>query len=77
MTGFDYAPAERVETVPEIVARAEEVSPVRGGVFVVAPDEAYTVELPLPRDGITITSQVTLLSADRIASEGLVAPGED
>lgn len=74
MTGFDYQPAERIETVPEVVALADEISPARGGVFSIALGEAYAVETPLPRDGITITSQCTRLSAAKAA--GLPVPDD-
>lgn len=69
MTGFDYAPAERLTIVPEIVVLAGEVSPSRGGVFSLAADEAYEVEVPFPRDGLTITSQVTRMSAKDLEKE--------
>lgn len=69
MTGFDYAPAERITIVPEIVVLAEEVSPSRGGVFSLAADEAYQVEVAFPRDGLTITAQVTRMSAKDLENE--------
>lgn len=73
MAGFDYAPVERVEDVPEIVALLAEVSPERGGVFSIAASEAYAVETVLLPDGITVTCQVSRLSeAD---SAGLPVPG--
>ena len=72
MTGFDYTPAERIEIVPEIVTLADEVIP--GGMFSVAEDEAYTVEVVMPRDGITVTSQVTRMSATEISAAGLPVP---
>lgn len=77
LTGFDYAPAERVTTVPEIVALAAEVSPSRGGVFSLAADEAYSVEAVFPRDGLTITTQVSRMSAADLAAEvpALAYPG--
>lgn len=62
MTGFDYAPAERIEDVPEIVALVAEVSPERGGVFSIAPLEAYAVETVMLPDGITVTCQVSRLN---------------
>ena len=67
MAGFDYAPAERLEEVPEVIALVAEVTPVRGGVFSIAPNEAYRVENPLLPDGITISSQVTQLDPDDTA----------
>lgn len=75
MTGFDYQPAERIETVPEIVFLAAEVAPVRGGVVSIAADEAYNIEVPMPRDGITITAQVTRMSQSQIATAGITYPG--
>lgn len=69
MAGFDYAPAERQAVVPEIIALAEEVSPARGGVFSLAADEAYTVEVPMPRDGLTITAQATRMSSTALEAE--------
>ena len=77
MTGFDYQPAERITTVPELVALAAEVSPSRGGVFSLAADEAYEVEVVMPRDGLTVSSQVTRMSASELASEDptLTFPG--
>jgi len=72
MTGFDFAPAERVETVPEIVSLTAEVSPSRGGVFSIATGEAYAVEVVMPPDDITETSQVTRLSASKAV--GLPVP---
>lgn len=74
MAGFDYAPAERVATVPEIVALASEVSPVRGGVFSLAADEAYEVETVMPRDGITVTTQVTRMRQSEIDAAALPLP---
>lgn len=75
MTGFDYDPAERVEIVPEIVCLAAEVNPLRGGVFSLAADEVYQVETVFPRDGITITAQVSRRSAAQIAADTLTYPG--
>ncbi len=77
MTGFDYDPAERVASVPEIVALAEEVSMSRGGVFSLAADEQYAVETVLPRDGLTVTAQVSRRSASKVAAEPLAYPGQD
>ena len=72
-----YGAAERVELIPEVVALAAEIDPERGGVFVVAADtggfEGYEVENPLLPDGITVSSQVSRLSAEQIA--GLPTPG--
>lgn len=65
MTGFAL-PAERIETVPEIVCLASEVAPIRGGIFSIAADEAYRVEIALPRDGITVKVQVTRLTQAQI-----------
>lgn len=77
LTGFDYAPAERVTTVPEIVFLADEVSPSRGGAVSLAADEAYEVEAVMPRDGLTVTVQVTRMSAADLAKEDplLTYPG--
>lgn len=69
LTGFDYAPAERVTTVPEIVFLASEVSPSRGGAVSLAADEAYEIEATFPRDGLTITCQVSRMSAQDLARE--------
>ena len=77
MAGFDYAPAERLLTVPKIVALAAEVSPARGGTFVLASDEAYDVEIAEPRDGITITAQVTRMGQADQTAAGLPVPGDD
>lgn len=74
MVGFDYAPAERMEISPEVVALAAEVAPTRGGVFSIAPGIAYRVETPMPIDGLTITAQVTkVVDATLLAS--LPIPG--
>lgn len=75
MAGFRFAPAERVEEVPQIVALADEVSPVRGGFYSISADEAYTVEVTMPRDGLTVTSQVTRMTAAEIAASALPVPG--
>ena len=75
MTGFDYAPAERITTVPEIVVLASEITPKRGFVFSLAADEAYEVEIVMPRDGITITTQVTRMSQSEIDAATLPLPG--
>lgn len=72
MTGFDYAPVERMEEVPEIVALVAEVDPARGGVFSIASGEAYQVENPLLPDGLTVTCQVTRLDVEDTA--GLPTP---
>lgn len=74
MTGFDYDPAERMSSVPEIVMLAAEVSPARGGVFSLAADEQYQVETVLPKDGLTVTAQVSRRSASRLAAEPLAHP---
>jgi len=74
MAGFDYAPAQRVESVPEVVVLSAVVTPSRGGIFSVASDEAYTVEVVMPRDGITITSQVTRMKQSEIDAAGLPLP---
>jgi hypothetical protein len=76
MTGFDYDPSERMASVPEIVMLADEVSPARGGVFSLAADEQYQVETPMPRDGLTITAQVSRRSTSKIAAEPLAYPGQ-
>ena len=74
MAGFDYAPAERMVTVPEIVALIAEVSPSRGGVYSIASDEAYVVETVMPKDGITVTTQVTRLRQSQIDAAPLPLP---
>lgn len=74
MAGFDYAPAERLTEVPRIVSLVSEISPVRGGVFSIAADEAYTVEIVMPRDGITITTEVTRMSQSEIDAATLPVP---
>ena len=76
MTGFDYDPAERVASVPEIVLLAEEVSPARGGVFSLTSDDQYQVEFVQPRDGLTITVQVSRRSGSRVSAEPLAYPGQ-
>lgn len=73
MTGFDFDPAQRIERVPEVVALAADITPARGDVFSILAGEAYTVEVPLPVDGITITCQCTRMSASEAA--GLSVPG--
>lgn len=75
MTGFDYDPAERVETVPEVVFWVEEVTPVRGGVVSVAADEAYQIETVLPRDNATITAQVSRRTQAQIDADTFSYPG--
>ena len=76
MAGFDYAPAERMTPVPEIVVLASEVQPKqRSGAFSIAADEAYEVEIVMPRDGITITTQVTRMSQSEIDAANLPLPG--
>ncbi len=74
MTGFDYDPAERVESVPEIVTLAEEVTMSRGGVFSLGADEQYQVETVMPPDGLTVTAQVSRRSASKVAAEPLAYP---
>jgi hypothetical protein len=76
MAGFDYAPVERLTLVPEIVSLAADVSPVRGGVFSIAADEAYSVEIVMPRDGITVTTQVTVMKQSEIDAFDLPYPGK-
>jgi len=76
MAGFDYAPVERMTAVPEIVSLAAEVSPVRGGIFSIAADEAYEVETVMPPDGITVTSQVTRMKQSEIDDLDLPYPGK-
>ena len=49
MAGFDYAPAERAETVPKIIALVSEVSPVRGGIFAVARTKRMRSRASYPR----------------------------
>lgn len=74
MTGFDYDPAERLASVPEIVTLADEVSMSRGGVFSLAADEQYQVETVMPPDGQTVTAQVSRRSASKVAAEPLAYP---
>lgn len=74
VSGYDYGPAERVETVPEIVALAEAVNPKRLGVFSLAADEAYRVETVMPVDGITVTTQVVRLRQSDIDEAGYPVP---
>lgn len=76
MVGFDYDPAERVASVPEVICLAEELTPERGGVFSVAADEQHQVETVMPRDGITFTAQVSLRSSSKVAAEPLDHPGD-
>lgn len=74
MAGFDYAPAERVSTVPKIVFLAEQITPSRNGVVVLASDEVYVLDNVLPRDGITITAEATPMDASQIAEEPVAFP---
>lgn len=74
MVGFDYAPAERRVPVPEIVTMVDEVTPVRGGVFSVAADEAYVIETLNPVHGITRNVQVTRMTQAEIDAAGLPVP---
>ena len=75
MTGFDYAPVERITPVPEIVCLASEADPKRGDIFIISATEGYEVETSMPQDGITNTAQVTLLKAAEIAPHP--KPGDD
>lgn len=75
MAGFDYAPAERIETVPKIIVLASEVSAKRGGVFSVSASEAYEVENVMPADGITVTIEVTRMRQSEIDAAALPVPG--
>jgi len=67
VSGFD-APAERYSEVPEIVSLVAEVTPARGGVFSISAGVAYTVEVPMPADGITRKSQCTRMSETEASS---------
>lgn len=73
LVGFDFASAERVESVPEIVALLSEVDPVRGGIFSLAPGVAFRVEAPMPPHGITVNCQVTRVE-DAAVLNGLPVP---
>jgi hypothetical protein len=75
MTGFDYAPAERITTVPELIILKDDLAPTRAGVFSIASDEAYKVETVMPPDGITVTIQTTRMSQAEIDAESLPVPG--
>lgn len=75
MTGFDYDPAERIETVPEIVFLREQVTPSRGAVVSIAEDEAYQVGVVFPPKGITIKAQVSRWSQAQIDSDVISYPG--
>lgn len=75
MSGFDYQPSERLESVPEIIALTSEVIPSRGGVFSVALGEAYLVETVMPPEGDTVKCQCARLSAAK--ADGLALPEDE
>jgi hypothetical protein len=71
-TSFGYA--ERAEVIPRLVFLAGEVDPVNGATVSIALGEAYHIDNVLPPDGITVTCEVSRLSARD--AEGLPLPVE-
>lgn len=64
-TSFDYA--ERHEMIPRLIFLIEEVVPANGSVVTIIDPatllkEAYRVDNRLPRDGITVTAEVTVMT---------------
>ncbi len=54
--------AQRLEIDPHLLFMRSEVEPVKGDVFVFAPEEAYRVEASRPFDDITVTWKVVRLT---------------
>lgn len=75
-TSFGYA--ERHEKISRIIflaAGAAAIDPDNGAIVSFAPGEAYRVDNVLPRDGITITAEVTKLLPSDVIGAPLPYPG--
>ncbi len=70
--GFPFA-AARHEAHPQIIVRASDLDPARGGIFSISTGEAYEVDNVLPEDSGYVTAQVVRMSEARTA--GLPVPG--
>lgn len=69
-TNLNYA--ERETTTPRIVFdRSEVANPPRNGMVIIAEDEGYRIGQTEPPDGITITAEVSPLSAADLAGKTL------
>ena len=73
LQGFDYAPAERKATSPQIICLVEDLTPKRRDVFSFAEGEAYKVEDVEPVDGITLTANCHRIT-DKTELAGLSVP---
>lgn len=68
-TSFDYA--EKHEFIPRLIFLVDEVpEPERGGVVTITDPvtgdlEAYMIDNRLPKDGITVTAEVTVMTASQ------------
>lgn len=71
LSGFS-GPAEVIETNPEIVLPAGDITPTRGDLVVVSASEGYRVEVVFPQVGIMVKCQVTRLKASELS--GLPTP---
>jgi len=63
---------------PRIIFRIDEpgsVQPERGAIVLVQPGEAYEIDNTLPADDITVTAEVTRMTARQYEQAGLPAIG--
>lgn len=59
-TSFHYA--EKQEVMPQIIFMVEELSAPMGGAIVsISEDEMYRIDNVLPRDGLTVSCEVTVV----------------
>lgn len=76
--GTSYQFAERREDVTALVFLREELTDItldRGNVIVLGSEEAYSIDNVHPADGITVTADVSRVSASDLA--GVPYPGEE
>lgn len=73
-TSLSYARVS--EEDPRLIFMRDEFIPVRGEVFVLAENEAYSIEYLDPSDGLTISAQVVRLTASDAALYVFPDPAE-
>lgn len=72
--GTSLGYAERHELIPRLIFLVSEIAaPVRGAYVTISADEAYAIDNLMPRDGITITAEVSALTPSQ--RSGLPYPG--
>ena len=69
-TNLNYAEIEDVS--PKLIfERAEVENPPRGGLVIISAEEGYRIGQTKPKDGITVTAEVSRLTAAELAGKTL------